>query len=221
MATSRLGPKTRTRRARRERARGPQPAVEHGLGRVQRLAGNRAAGALVAAAGPDVQRVIAANYQYMSTGGKPPRFDPRFAFKHLLNQDDSDTTWLANTNPLDSKGERVTAAMTNTSEAYAQAMNRFNTPAPPRHSTRSWSRPPIRPGPGRWCRRRAARCGTTRSPSPAAGSSPDRQRRRRPQLHHVRGAAHQAALEPPYGEAVGDEHSGIVDHWDQSQNPLF
>lgn len=149
MATSRLGPKTRTRRARRERARGPQPAVEHGLGRVQRLAGNRAARALVAAAGPDVQRVIAANYQYMSTGGKPPRFDPRFAFKHLLNQDDSDTTWLANTNPLDSKGERVTAAMTNTSEAYAQAMNRFNTPAPPRHSTRSWSRPPIRPGPGR------------------------------------------------------------------------
>lgn len=127
MATSRLGPKTRTRRARRERARGPQPAVEHGLGRVQRLAGNRAARALVAAAGPDVQRVIAANYQYMSTGGKPPRFDPRFAFKHLLNQDDSDTTWLANTNSLDSKGERVTAAMTNTSEAYAQAMNRFNT----------------------------------------------------------------------------------------------
>ena len=74
--------------------------------------------------------VIATDYKYMKNLGQPPRFEEAFAFKHILNAVDSDTSFLKVTRPLDKNGVRIeptTALQTNTDRAYAQAMNRFNT----------------------------------------------------------------------------------------------
>jgi hypothetical protein len=74
--------------------------------------------------------VIATDYRYMKDSGAPPRFEEAFAFKHILNAVDSDPTFLMNRNPLDRDGERILNnfnLMTNTVQAYAQAVNRFNT----------------------------------------------------------------------------------------------
>jgi hypothetical protein len=69
---------------------------------------------------------IATDYKNMRDSGKTPRFEQAFAFKHILNAEDS-ATFLANENPLDKNGKRVTDAIPNTDRAYTQAMNRFNT----------------------------------------------------------------------------------------------
>jgi hypothetical protein len=71
---------------------------------------------------------IATDYKNMRNSGKTPRFEEAFAFKHILNAEDS-AAFLSNENPLDKHGNRVTDAMLNTDRAYTQAMNRFNTPA--------------------------------------------------------------------------------------------
>lgn len=74
--------------------------------------------------------VIATDYKFMKNIGQPPRFEEAFAFKHILNALDSDTTFLKVTRPLDKDGARIaegTALQLNTDRAYAQAMNRFNT----------------------------------------------------------------------------------------------
>jgi hypothetical protein len=70
---------------------------------------------------------IATDYKYMKNTGATPRFEEAFAFKHILNATDSDTSFLKLTQPLDRNGGRVRVAQTNTDRAYAQAMNRFNT----------------------------------------------------------------------------------------------
>ena len=71
---------------------------------------------------------IATDYKNMRNSGKTPRFEEAFAFKHILNAEDS-AAFLSNENPLDKHGNRVTDAMTNTDRAYTQAINRFNTHA--------------------------------------------------------------------------------------------
>jgi hypothetical protein len=72
---------------------------------------------------------IASDYKYMRDSGPPPRFEEAFAFKHILNLVDSDAAFLKEKRALDKHSERVDKAQTNTNRAYAQAMNRFNTPA--------------------------------------------------------------------------------------------
>lgn len=74
---------------------------------------------------------IAKNYKYMKNAGATPRFEEAFAFKHILNAEDS-ALFLANSNPLDKVGARLTVGtvglLPNSERAYTQAMNRFNTP---------------------------------------------------------------------------------------------
>lgn len=70
---------------------------------------------------------IATDYKYMKNSGAAPRFEEAFAFKHILNAEDSNTSFLKSTQPLDKSGNRVTVSIANTDRAYAQAMNRFNT----------------------------------------------------------------------------------------------
>ncbi len=71
---------------------------------------------------------IASDYKNMRNTGKTPRFEEAFAFKHILNAEDS-AAFLANENPLDKNGARITTGLIpNTARAYTQAMNRFNTP---------------------------------------------------------------------------------------------
>ena len=75
--------------------------------------------------------VIATDYKFMKNIGQPPRFEEAFAFKHILNALDSDTSFLKVARPLDKDGVRIaegTGLQLNTDRAYAQAMNRFNTP---------------------------------------------------------------------------------------------
>lgn len=74
--------------------------------------------------------VIATDYKYMKGTGAPPRFEEAFAFKHILNATDSDTTFLKAKLPLAKDGTRWPNQInlqTNSDRAYAQAMNRFNT----------------------------------------------------------------------------------------------
>ncbi|WP_108259610.1 hypothetical protein [Mangrovicoccus ximenensis] len=72
---------------------------------------------------------IATDYKYMKNAGKPPRFEEAFAFKHILNDTDSNPDFLSERRPLDKNGARLGLAglIQNTGRAYAQAMNRFNT----------------------------------------------------------------------------------------------
>jgi hypothetical protein len=74
---------------------------------------------------------IANDYKYMRNTGPTPRFEEAFAFKHILNAEDSNTGFLKLANPLDKNGDRANLQylITNTDHAYAQAMNRFNTQA--------------------------------------------------------------------------------------------